>query len=163
MTTKKTTTTGYVTEMRRCAGSTRFGIEPHEAPISTFPRQPSRKDGLGVMCSEHWKAYVKGLREARLAAAGTEPEAAEPKATAKPRARKATAKPKAAKPKAKRATAKPKPKAAKPPAKADEVAKAEALITEVDAMPGAEHVKRVGDADMQAALETTAGARVPAD
>jgi hypothetical protein len=64
MTTKKTTTT----ELRRCKGSARFGIEPHEAPVSEFPKQPSRKDGLGVMCSEHWRAYVKGLREARDAA-----------------------------------------------------------------------------------------------
>ena len=68
MTTTKST--GSVTELRRCHGSARFGIEPHEAPVSTFPKQPSRKDGLGVMCTEHWKAYVKGLREARIAAAG---------------------------------------------------------------------------------------------
>ena len=62
MTTKKTT------ELRRCTGSARFGIEPHEAPVSEFPKQPSRKDGLGTMCTEHWRAYVKGLREARVAA-----------------------------------------------------------------------------------------------
>ena len=64
MTTKKTTTT----ELRRCTGSARFGIEPHEAPTAEFPKQPSRKDGLGTMCTEHWRAYVKGLREARTAA-----------------------------------------------------------------------------------------------
>jgi hypothetical protein len=124
--------------LRRCAGSSRFGIEAHEAPVSDFPKQPSRKDGLGVMCSEHWKTYVKGLREARLAAAGTKPQAARPKAAAKPRAKKATA---------------------KPSAKADEIAKAERLIAEVDAMPGGEHVKRVGDDDVQAAMETAASAR----
>jgi hypothetical protein len=62
MTTKQT-----MTELRRCKGSGRFGIEPHEAPVSEFPKQPSRKDGLGVMCTEHWRAYVKGLREARTA------------------------------------------------------------------------------------------------
>ena len=67
MTTKKTTTT----ELRRCAGSARFGIEPHEAPVTEFPKQPSRKDGFGTMCTEHWRAYVKGLREARKTAAGT--------------------------------------------------------------------------------------------
>ncbi len=73
MTTKKTTPT----ELRRCKGSTRFGIEPHEAPITEFPKQPSRKDGLGTMCAEHWRAYVKGLREARVAAkAGHEGAAA---------------------------------------------------------------------------------------
>ncbi len=67
MTTKKTTT-----ELRRCAGSTRFGIEPHEASIGEFPKQPSRKDGLGTMCTEHWRAYVKGLREVRVAAKADE-------------------------------------------------------------------------------------------
>ena len=74
MTTKKATT-----ELRRCAGSARFGIEPHETPISEFPKQPSRKDGLGTMCTEHWQAYVKVLREARkgaMAADGSESDAA---------------------------------------------------------------------------------------
>ena len=120
------------TTLRRCSGSQRFGIESHEAPIAEFPRQPSRKDGLGAMCGEHWKAHVKGLREARTAAAGTEPQAAEP------RGRKATA---------------------RPSAKAGGIAKAERLIADVDALPADEHVARVGDADVQAALETTAGAR----
>ena len=68
MTPRKTTTT----ELRRCTGSARFGIEPHEAPISEFPEQLSRKDGLGVMCTEHWRVYVKGLREARKAAEGSD-------------------------------------------------------------------------------------------
>jgi hypothetical protein len=63
MTTRKSTA-----ELRRCKGSARFGIEPHEAPTSESPRLPSRKDGLGVMCTEHWRAYVKGLRTARTAA-----------------------------------------------------------------------------------------------
>ena len=63
MTTRKKTTI----VLRRCAGSARFGIEPHEAPVDEFPKQPSRKDGLGTMCTEHWRAYVKGLREARMA------------------------------------------------------------------------------------------------
>ena len=62
MTTKKTTA------LRRCTGSTRFGIEPHEGPVSEFPKRPSRKDGLGTMCTEHWRAYVKGLRETRKTA-----------------------------------------------------------------------------------------------
>jgi hypothetical protein len=65
MTTKTTTKT---TEMRGCKGSARFGIEPHEAPVTEFPVQPSRKDGLGTMCTEHWRAYVKGLRMTREAA-----------------------------------------------------------------------------------------------
>ena len=67
MTTRKTTT-----ELRRCTGSARFGIEPHEAPTAAFPKQPSRKDGLGTMCAEHWRAYVKGLREARGVAPATD-------------------------------------------------------------------------------------------
>lgn len=49
MATKRTTTI----ELRGCKGSASFGIQPHEAPISEFPRQPSRKDGLGTMCTAH--------------------------------------------------------------------------------------------------------------
>ena len=112
MTTRKST--GSVIELRRCHGSARFDIEPHEAPASTFPKQPSRKDGLGVMCAEHWKAYVKGLREARIAAAG--PPVAEPGTTANATTGRT------------RATA-------TPATNAGEVAKAEALIAEVDACP----------------------------
>ncbi|HSW41625.1 MAG TPA: hypothetical protein VLM76_03865 [Patescibacteria group bacterium] len=77
MTTKDTTPTG----MRSCTGSARFGIEPHEAPVSDFPAQPSRKDGLGVMCAVHWKAYVKGLtadRKARAASAAPAEAPAQP-------------------------------------------------------------------------------------
>lgn len=48
---------------RRCVGSERFGIEPHEAPLDDFPKQPSQKDGLGRMCKPHWKAYTAGLRK----------------------------------------------------------------------------------------------------
>ena len=54
-------------EMRKCVGSARFGIEPHDAPIEDFPRQPSQEDGLGRMCKTHWNQYTKGL--ARDAAA----------------------------------------------------------------------------------------------
>ena len=70
------TTTKTTTELRRCTGSARFGIEPHEAPIAEFPKQPSRKDGLGTMCTEHWRAYIRALREARKAAATDGPGAA---------------------------------------------------------------------------------------
>jgi hypothetical protein len=55
------------TTLRRCVGSKRFGIEPHEAPVSDFPKQPSQKGGLGRMCSEHWRAYTAGLRRDALA------------------------------------------------------------------------------------------------
>jgi len=75
------------TTLRRCIGSARFGIEPHEAPVEEFPRQPSQKDGLGRMCKTHWNQYTAGLArdaKARKAAAAPEPtvgsegQAAEP-------------------------------------------------------------------------------------
>jgi hypothetical protein len=69
-----------MTDMRKCIGSARFGIEPHEAPIEDFPKQPSQKDGLGRMCKAHWNVYTAGLArdaKARKAAAeATEPAAA---------------------------------------------------------------------------------------
>jgi hypothetical protein len=137
---------GYATEMRRCTGSARFGIEPHEAPVSTFPKQPSRPDGLGTMCAEHWKAYVKGLREARATKPTTKREqrAAERTATKDTRpAAKATTK------RERRRS----PMVHKPPADAAEVAKAEALVAAVDALPADQMVERVGQDDVQAALE----------
>ena len=140
--TTRTKSTGYLTELRRCHGSARFGIEPHEAPASTFPKQPSRKDGLGVMCTEHWKAYVKGLREARIATAGDGSPVDEPGMKANATTRRA-------------------PTPATPAASADEVATAEALIAEVDALPAERMAQRVGDADVQAALETCASVRIP--
>ena len=42
--------------------------------------------------------------------------------------------------------------------KAARLEKAEALIAEVDALPGPEHVERNGDPDVQPALETVAAA-----
>lgn len=54
------------TSLRRCGGSARFGIEPHEARPEDFPIQPSQKDGLGRMCTPHWNQYTAGLaREAK--------------------------------------------------------------------------------------------------
>ena len=67
--------------LRRCSGSARFGIEPHEAASDDFPRQPSQKDGLGRMCKRHWNAYTAGLardakaRNAAEAGAAPAPEA----------------------------------------------------------------------------------------
>jgi hypothetical protein len=66
-------------DLRRCIGSTRFGIEPHDAPVEDFPKQPSQKDGLGRMCKLHWNQYTAGLArdaKARKAAAAAEAEAA---------------------------------------------------------------------------------------
>jgi hypothetical protein len=48
-------------DLRKCTGSARFGIEPHEAPVDDFPKQPSQKDGLGRMCKSHWNQYTAGL------------------------------------------------------------------------------------------------------
>jgi hypothetical protein len=62
MTTKKPTT-----ELRRCIGSTRFGIEAHDADPADFPVQPSQKDGFGRMCKPHWRAYTDALRKAAVA------------------------------------------------------------------------------------------------
>ena len=69
-----------MTDMRKCIGSAKFGIEAHEAPVTEFPAQPSQKDGLGRMCKPHWNAYTNALRKAALArkaaeeAAPAEPE-----------------------------------------------------------------------------------------
>lgn len=125
------------TILRRCTGSARFGIDPHEAPVTDFPEQPSRKDGLGTMCTEHWRAYVKGLAAERKARAASEvpttPNAAPAAKAATKRERRRT------------------PMAHVPDPK---VVEAEALIAEVDALPADQMVKRVGDDDVQAALES---------
>ena len=71
-------------DLRRCIGSTRFGIEAHDAQVEDFPSQPSQKDGLGRMCKEHWNQYTAGLaREAKarkVAEAGEEARENEPAA-----------------------------------------------------------------------------------
>ena len=54
-------------DTRTCVGSTKFGIEAHEAPVDDFPAQPSQKDGLGRMCTPHWNQYTTALRKAALA------------------------------------------------------------------------------------------------
>jgi len=61
--------------LRRCIGSARFGIEPHEAPVEEFPRQPSQRDGLARMCRVHRNEYTAGLArdaKARKAAASAD-------------------------------------------------------------------------------------------
>ena len=72
------------TTMRRCIGSARFGIEPHEAQISEFPAQASQKDGLGRMCRTHWNEYTSALRKATLARKAAEGEPATPEPVAAP-------------------------------------------------------------------------------
>jgi hypothetical protein len=71
---ERTTT---MADLRKCIGSTRFGIEAHDAPVEDFPAQPSQRDGLGRMCKPHWNHYTSALRKAALArkAADAETEA----------------------------------------------------------------------------------------
>jgi hypothetical protein len=63
-------------DLRKCMGSTRFGIEAHEAPAADFPVQPSQKDGLGRMCKSHWNRYTAGLAREAKARKAANPEAA---------------------------------------------------------------------------------------
>ena len=77
--------------LRKCIGSARFGIEPHDAPIDDFPKQPSQKDGLGRMCASHWNAYTAGLARDEKAHKAA---AAEPVAEAEPTPTKRERKPK---------------------------------------------------------------------
>jgi hypothetical protein len=95
MASKKEATTQTASGLRRCIGSTTFGIEAHEAPVEEFPVQASAKDGLGRMCRTHWRQYTNALRKAavsRKAAEAapetvTEPEAvAEAQSIAEPEA-----------------------------------------------------------------------------
>ena len=71
-------------EMRKCIGSAKFGIEPHEAPVTEFPAQPSQKDGLGRMCKPHWNQYTTALRKAALARKAADAAPAEPEPVATP-------------------------------------------------------------------------------
>lgn len=73
-----------MTDMRKCIGSARFGIEAHEAPVTEFPAQPSQKDGLGRMCKTHWNAYTNALRKAALARKAAEAAPAEPEPVEEP-------------------------------------------------------------------------------
>ncbi len=139
-------------KIRLCVGSGRFGIERHEAPRRDFPKQPSQPDGLGRMCKPHWTVYTRGLAAARKEAASR--FAAKAKAPAEAAKKGSTG----------RATGRTRTKAqAKAPANAGEVAKAEAIVAEVDALPSAEAAARTGDRDVQDALETVAAASVGAE
>lgn len=126
------------TPMRQCVGSKTFGIEPHMAPREDFPVQPSRKDGLGVMCKTHWREYTGALRKASLErkAQGIE---APPTATYTDLVEAAERR------RAKRGL---------PPKPAPELVAAKTLVDEVEKLPADEYVARVGDDDVQAALET---------
>ncbi|MFO7533529.1 MAG: hypothetical protein R6W93_13800 [Candidatus Limnocylindrales bacterium] len=65
------------TTMGRIADMSTARIEAYRWPSSRS--SPAARTGLGTMCTEHWRAYVKGLREARVAvkaADGPEADAA---------------------------------------------------------------------------------------
>ena len=96
------------TQTRRCIGSTRFGIEAHDADAGDFPVQPSQKDGLGRMCKPHWRELHErpaqgrggaegGGGDAELRAQSPSPrsrdsdEAPEPETPAPPKTRRAKA------------------------------------------------------------------------
>lgn len=78
------TTDATTTELRRCIGSTKFGIEAHEAPPEEFRAQPSQRDGLGRMCKPHWNQYTSALRKAALARKATDGGAASEVAPTEP-------------------------------------------------------------------------------
>ena len=59
--------------MRRCIGSTKFGLEAHDAPVADFPKQPSQKDGLGRMCRQHWTQYTRALRTGSITKVAAHP------------------------------------------------------------------------------------------
>jgi hypothetical protein len=138
------------TPLRRCVGSARFGIEAHEAALDEFPAQPSQPDGLGQMCKTHWKAYTAGLRK----------DALERKATERPSGPETSARGAASKAKKPTPRAKADRQSKRSPT-AQEVEQAEALIADVDALPAEVMVRRVGDDDVQEAIEMSATARVP--
>ena len=89
-----------MTDMRKCIGSAKFGIESHEAPPDEFPAQPSQKDGLGRLCKPHWNQYTNALRKAALARKAAEAEPAEPEPVAEPIKKRTKRGPKAVTPEA---------------------------------------------------------------
>jgi len=126
---------------RRCIGSATFGIEPHQAALADFPLQPSRKDGIGLLCKPHWTLYTRSLRQAARARATLDATATEQEPAVGP----------AVPPREARIKRAPKPAAVDPALTA-----ARALVDQVDALPADEYVKRVGDDDVQTALAVIA-------
>jgi hypothetical protein len=132
------------TTLRRCIGSARFGIEPHEAAVADFPKQPSQKDGLGRMCAEHWRQYVKALNAERKVRAtsgetATTPADAQP-STTKPRRHR---RPMASKP--------------APTPESPRVRKARETLAATEALAGSAYTEAVASDEVQAALETLNG------
>lgn len=160
----KRTPKADTTTLRRCKGSVTFGIEAHDAPVSEFPVQPSRKDGLGTMCKTHWREYTSALRKASLARKAGESGGGEPGdmtvgehqdlVAAEDADRREAIGIEAAKGRAKRAAAKAQPVPAPDP----ELLAAKALVDSIDRMPAPEAVIASGTDEAQAALALVADA-----
>ncbi len=119
-------------DLRKCIGSTKFGIEAHEARVGDFPIQPSQKDGLGRMCKPHWNQYTTALRKAALARKAADGGAATDVARTEAEPATVTARKGVGGRKAKEGgVAKPKPIKAMPARKAK--TKGEPLVEAVDA------------------------------
>jgi hypothetical protein len=152
------------TKTRRCIGSARFGIEPHEAPVKAFPKQPSQPDGLGRMCAEHWRVYVRGLnadRKARSVSGDPEPAgpqrdgapeyaSADEASLAKADRRQATKAEKASAARERRATGSPK-------AESPRLRKARETLAATERLGGSAYTDAVGSHEVQTALETVNG------
>ena len=131
---KKDVTTD--TELRRCIGSAKFGIEAHQAPPADFPKQPSQKDGLGRMCKPHWNAYTTGLRKAAIARKAEDAELEPTEPTSKP-------------------AKAPKPT---PPPEPEKVARVRAAKAATATLGGTAYTEAIGSDEVQTALEVLAGA-----
>ena len=146
MTRARNTTQTGVPDGRLCAGSTKFGIPQHRAPVADFPVQPSGKDGLGRMCRAHWTEYTGALRRAANKRKGIEPTPAREKPGRAPRA--------AAAPTAPRA-----PRTPRAATSGVEVTAARATIAAADKLGGRAYLDAIASDEMQAALQVLAGTR----
>jgi len=59
------TTDATTTGLRRCIGSTKFGIEAHEAPPDEFPAQPSQKGATAARASPTARSAARCRRSLR--------------------------------------------------------------------------------------------------
>lgn len=132
------------TTMRRCVGSQTFGIAAHEAPLTDFPVQPSRRDGLGTMCKPHWAEYTRALRQAQRARQGGSAESggADGRTEAPAPAAAATGA------RGRKAATREEPA---------EVAAARALLAETDKLSGDAYLVAVASDPVQEALRIMAG------
>jgi hypothetical protein len=142
--------TGWELEQRQLRHSCPEPFAKHR------PRRAALERVEGPPLSVRLKAYVKGLREARATGSEAAPEpGAGPAESLEEPAKATTKRERRRTPMAHLPTASA-PRRTRTAAPSPKVAEAEALIGEVDALPAPEHVKRVGDDDVQAALETVA-------